>query len=364
MVRVRRRAPGVPRVRRRATTTAAIVGTGVATINGPGRLDRDDLGRHRRPAGAGWAWPSRRRRSTRPREPAVGRWCSSPPTPGRPLYERLGFSVQTWYGRWKRRVSPRRVRCAGVATGAGDGRLVRPFRADRPRRDGRTRSDGHRRGPPAPARGLRQPGNDEGRDERRRSAMPASSSAPRGVAARRSCREPRMPACSCRPAAWPPVRTAVSVPGSCRPNERWCRAPRRGRLDGGMARAAPQPGRAARVATRRHLGAVQPRARLRPAGPATVDRSMAQQSCRSGRDGWGVVSSRTLRDAGRVICHPPVSGVISSHVVQARPSISAPRRRHRAARAGIQSADVRRSLGHPAGRRRPAQPRPGRPPTS
>jgi GNAT superfamily N-acetyltransferase len=99
-----------------------IVGTGIVTINGPVAW-----------IGTIWVAPSVRGRglgralTAAPIDEAEGAGCQTlvlvATDAGQPLYERLGFTVQTWY---------RTMEAPGLATAAGDdgGRVVRAFRPD------------------------------------------------------------------------------------------------------------------------------------------------------------------------------------------------------------------------------------------
>ena len=100
----------------------AIVGTGIVTINGPVAW-----------IGTIWVAPSERGRglgralTETPIEEAEGAGCQTfvlvATDAGQPLYERLGFTVQTWY---------RTMEAPGLATtpADGDGSVVRAFRPD------------------------------------------------------------------------------------------------------------------------------------------------------------------------------------------------------------------------------------------
>ncbi len=110
---------------------------------------------------------------------------------GRPLYEKIGFEVQTWY---------RILEAPGLGDEPVDPR-IRPYRGGRPARDGRALDRRDRRGPDASAGRLRVA---------RDGALPrgattgrwaVSWSVRRGAAARRSRHAWRTPRRSCTPVA-------------------------------------------------------------------------------------------------------------------------------------------------------------------
>ena len=138
---------------------------------------------------------------------------------GRPLYERLGFEVQTWY---------RILQIDGLDGAAADpARPALPCRG--PGRDGCPRRRGHRRGPGAPAR-VPSPLRTRRASWTATTARSAgSSSARRGAAGRRSRRGSRTPRRSSTPGASRAARPVACGPGS---------SPRTRRASSGWPRSA------------------------------------------------------------------------------------------------------------------------------
>ena len=238
--------------------------------------------------------------------PAAERWSSWPPTPGRPLYERLGFAVQTWY---------LTMEAPGLAVGALDGPPAtaarpRPFHRGRPRRDGRARPGGDRRGPPPPA---------------------------------------------ARPSRRPTTTRVVSATGDDGTARGFViRAPW-----GGGATIAPRPGRCAGRCSTRRRDAYP----ARPAGPLPASSSRTPPGCeRLAADGWtrGLAGAAAQPRGRRSTGGRPASGASSttpwadaSGPADHRPDAWDGGRTHRQwHRAGMWStlARARRLLGRPTRR--------------
>ena len=246
---------GLSRVRRRGRRRQ-IVGTGVATINGPVGLDRHDLGRARASRARAGPRADRRRPSTPPRRPAAGRSSSWRPTAAGRCTSGLGFEVQTWYrtmeapglarrgrrARFDRRIRPFRAEdldsiAALDRAATGEDRRRRHRRAGGPGRDACPRARrGHRR--------VRHP-RPVGRRGHGRAARRGCARHPARASGRRRSRQAR----------------ALRDP---RREQRRRRRPRGGRLDRGLAGAPAHPRRAAGLAARPDLGSVQPRDGLAP----------------------------------------------------------------------------------------------------
>ncbi len=236
-----------------ADDDGAIIGTGVVTINGPVAW-----------IGTIWVAPSVRGRglgralTEAPIEEAVAAGCQTlvlvATDAGQPLYERLGFSVRSWY---------RTMEAPGLAAPIGnDGeRGVRAFRPDdleaMAALDREATGEDRRHLLAAFAR----TGHDEGRDPSPRSTDRFRHP---GAVGWRSDDRPPCRRCARDPAG-PSALGGTRAPRPCRdpPRERGRRRRARcRRLDGGLARSTPGPRSTPGMASRTHLGAVQPRARL------------------------------------------------------------------------------------------------------
>ena len=273
---------------------------------------------------SGWRSPGRRSRP--PRRPAAGRSSWWRPTPAGRSTRRIGFEVQTWYRileapglRRPQPVDPR-VRpfepatCRrwpaldAAATGEDRPHLLGPSR--RPRRRPclvRRRRDARRLRRPC-AVGRRRDDRARPRATPRRSCTPVASAAGRRPGPRRAARRERGRS----------------------------RAAARDRLDESWQRAAPDPRRAAELAARGDLGAVQPRPRLSGGGDGGRTASIWATGAWSKRAAEGAEGVMADAAAGHALhsTDPVPTGARSNHVADHRPRTPPPDRRAAARRIG------------------------------
>ena len=224
----------------------AIVGTGVATISGPvAWIGTIWVASSARGQGIGRALTVA---TIEPSRPVVERWSSSPRMRAGPSTNASDSGVQTWY---------RTMEAPGLAGpvdtgvgGSGHRTGERHVARSRPRSrvDGLLGPCGHRRGPPAPARGVRGTGDDPGPDDGCR--RPESVRDP-GAVGRRGDDRRRRRRCARDPASSTRGRRARSAGSRRDPSneagarvlaeEGWTEAWRAPRLNSrGTARLAPQ----------------------------------------------------------------------------------------------------------------------------
>ena len=235
------------------------LGSAVATVNGPVAW-----------IGTIWVVPDRRREGIGERlteavlDVAGDAGCRTSvlvaTEVGRPLYEKLGFELQTSIVVVE--APGTGADASGVAAGGPPDPRVRPFRPDDLEAMARARPRRDRRGPTAPAASRSRPRRRPPSSRTRPTGSAASWSGRPGAAGRPSPRTRTSPWRSSRRDGAGPVPIGTSGPASWpRTHRDSSRLARRG-LDRGMAGAPPRPGSPARLAARRHLGPVQPRPRL------------------------------------------------------------------------------------------------------